>query len=248
MPAQRWAVRAALVTGVSRRRGIGFAIARRLLSDGYFVLTTGWSAHDAAQPWGADDKALVFDAPHGRHFHVEVDLTDPEASQRVIDLAWKTFARLDALVAVHARSSMQSLPQLTAKELDLCWAINVRATLLLIRAFAEKHETGSAGRVVLFTSGQHQNPMPDEIPYAVSKAAVHQMTATLAKALGGRGISVNTLNPGPTDTGWADPATYESVRKMMPLGRWNRPEDTAGVVALLLSEDAAAINGQVINL
>jgi 3-oxoacyl-[acyl-carrier protein] reductase len=241
-------MRVALVTGVSRRKGIGFAVAHRLLSDGYSVLTTGWPAHDASQPWGADDEPLVFDTPEGRHRHVEVDFADPEAAQRLIDLTWKTFARIDALVAVHARSSMQSLHQLTSAELDLCWAINVRATLLLVRAFAEKREAGSGGRIVLFTSGQHQTPMPDEIPYAVSKGAVHQMTATLAKALGDRGITVNTLNPGPTDTGWADPLTYESVRKMMPLGRWNRPEDTAGVVALLLSDKAAAINGQVLNL
>lgn len=241
-------MRVALVTGVSRRKGIGFAVARLLLSDGYSALTTGWSAHDAAQPWGADDKPPVFDVPEGRHLHIEVDLADPEAPRRLISLAWKTFGRLDALVAVHARSSMQSLHQLTTVELDLCWAINVRATLLLVGAFAEKHETGSAGRIVLFTSGQHQTPMPEEIPYAVSKGAVHQMTATLAKALGDRGITVNTLNPGPTDTGWADPATYESVRKTMPLGCWNQPEDVAGVVALLLSDGAAAINGQILNL
>jgi 3-oxoacyl-[acyl-carrier protein] reductase len=115
-------------------------------------------------------------------------------------------------------------------------------------ASREKHEMGSPGRIVLFTSGQHQTPMPDEIPYAVSKGAVHQMTATLAEALADRAITVNTLNPGPTDTGWADPATYESVRKVMPSGRWNRPEDTAAIVAWLLSDDAASINGEVINL
>jgi 3-oxoacyl-[acyl-carrier protein] reductase len=243
-----WGMRTAVVTGVSRRRGIGFAVARRLLSEGYAVLTTGWSAHDASQPWGADKEPLRFEAPDGRHLHTEVDLVAPEAPRRLIDLALKTFTRVDALVAVHARSSAQSLDQLTTEELDLSWAVNVRATLLLVRAFVEKHNAGSPGRVVLFTSGQHQAAMPSEIPYAASKGAVHQITATLAEAVAGRGITVNTLNPGPTDTGWADPVIYESVRKAMPAGRWNRPEDAASVVARLLSVEAASINGQIIDL
>ena len=237
----------ALVTGVSRRRGIGFAVAQRLLDDDYCVVTTGWSAHDADQAWGADGVPPQFEGAAERHLHYEIDLSESDAPRRLIDLAFQAFRCLDAIVAVQARSSSQDLGQLTAKELDLSWAVNVRATLLLIRAFAEKHDASLPGRIVLFTSGQHRTAMPNEIPYAVTKGAVHQMTATLAAAVAGQHITVNTLDPGPTDTGWADAATCESVQKTMPSGRWNRPGEIAAVVAWLLSHEAAAVTGQVLD-
>ena len=240
-------MRSALVTGVSRRRGIGFAVAQRLLDDGYRVVTTGWSAHDANQPWGADGIEPQFEDAADRHLHYEIDLSESDAPRKLIDLAFQAFRSVEAIVAVHARSSSQKLGQLTAEELDLSWAVNVRATLLLIRALAERHDAGVPGRVVLFTSGQHRTPMPNEIPYAVTKGAVHQMTATLAAALADHHITVNTLDPGPTDTGWADAATYEFVQKTVPSGRWNRPQDIAAVVAWLLSDQGAGVTGQVLD-
>jgi 3-oxoacyl-[acyl-carrier protein] reductase len=92
-----------------------------------------------------------------------------------------------------------------------------------------------------------RRPAPAEIPYAVTKGALHQITATLADALAERDITVNCINPGPTDTGWASPEQDSFVVRHMPRGRWNTPAEAADVVALLLSSQAATITGQVID-
>ena len=77
--------------------------------------------------------------------------------------------------------------------------------------------------------------------------ALHQLTLTLSDALADLGATVNTINPGPTDTGWADPELDDRVGRAMPRGRWNTPEEAAGVVALLLTADATNITGRVID-
>jgi len=100
---------------------------------------------------------------------------------------------------------------------------------------------------VLFTSGQHLAPMPDELAYAISKGAVHQMVASLAAALAGRGITVNAVNPGPVDTGWPDEELRDRLREQFPAGRWGRPRDIAPVVAWLASAQSAWVTGQVLN-
>lgn len=100
---------------------------------------------------------------------------------------------------------------------------------------------------MLFTSGQHLGPMPSEIPYAATKGALQQITRTLADSLADRDVTVNCVNPGPTDTGWATPEQDAFVARQMPRGRWNSPDEAADAVALLLSSEAATITGQVLD-
>jgi 3-oxoacyl-[acyl-carrier protein] reductase len=230
---------------------IGAAIARRMVSDGASVMVHSWSPHDGEQPWGSDPggvEALVGElrAEGGRVEHREADFADPRAPAGLISSAYDYFGRLDVVVANHARSSHQSLEQLTASEIDLAYAVNTRATLLLVQAFAARHDGRPGGRVVLFTSGQYHGAMPEELPYVASKAALRELTASLAVHLMPRGITVNCVNPGPNDTGHAGAETIDAVRERNPGRRWSTPLDTARLVAWLVSDEADWVTGQVI--
>jgi 3-oxoacyl-[acyl-carrier protein] reductase len=243
--------RVAVVTGVGRRAGIGFAVARELLDAGASVLVQSWTPHDEEQPWGADPVEDVLGALGGvgpRLAYVAADFAEADAAGLVVRRAVEAFGAIDVVVANHARSAEQTLAEVTADELDRCWAVNARASVLLAQAFAAVHDdTRPGGRIVLFTSGQHLGPMGREIPYAVSKGAIHQMTLTLADVLADRGVTVNAVNPGPVDTGWADGELTARVAEALPFGRWGRPDDVARLVRWLVSDEGRWVTGQVIN-
>jgi len=224
----------ALVTGVSRRAGIGFAIVKRLEERGLRVFTQGWSVHDEAQPWGTDDYAP----------DVEADFADPDAPAQVVAAARAALGPLDTLVVNHARSGHGRLDELTAADIDAFLHENVRASLLLVREFAAQFEA-DGGSVVLLTSGAHLAPMSREVAYAVSKGALAVATLTLAEELADRGIRVNCVNPGPTDTGWGL-AELDQTRAM-PLGRWGEADDAARLVGWLCSDDGRWVTGQVLD-
>jgi 3-oxoacyl-[acyl-carrier protein] reductase len=238
--------RNAIVTGVSRRAGIGCAIARRLLDAGASVFIHGWTPHDAAQRWGAEEGGTEAVARELGVPFLEADFANADAPERVVAAAADALGPLDILVVNHARSGHGRLSELTAEEVDAFLHENVRSALLLVRGFAERHDdVRGGGRVVLLTSGQHLAPMAREVAYAVSKGALQQATLTLADELADRGITVNAVNPGPTDTGWGlaerDPA------RTMPFGRWGTPDDAARLIAWLCSDDARWITGQTID-
>ena len=238
--------RNALVTGASRRAGIGYSIARHLRDAGAAVFIHGWTAHDAGQRWGPEPGGTETVAGELAVPFLEADFADAVAPERVVAAAAQTLGPLDILVVNHARSGHGRLADLTAAEIDSFLHENVRASLLLVREFAAQHDDSrDGGRVVLMTSGQHLAPMAREVAYAVSKGALQQATATLADELAERRITVNAVNPGPTDTGWGlggrDPAPT------MPFGRWGKSDDAARLIAWLCSDDARWITGQTIN-
>jgi 3-oxoacyl-[acyl-carrier protein] reductase len=246
------------VTGASRRAGIGYAIARRLAALGASLFLHHYSPHDRSQPWGADPGGIpaVLDgvtgalAADGARVHAaQLDLADPGAPGQLINAATSQFGHLDILICNHARSGGDGpLGPLTAEMLDAHWAANARSSILLAQAFAAQHDDSRpGGRIVFMTSGQDLGPMPGEVAYAASKGALTSITQTLADQLAGRGITLNTVNPGPVDTGYAPPDVHEIVRRHFPRGRWGTPDDPARLIAWLVTDDAAWITGQVIN-
>ncbi len=191
--------------------------------------------------------------PDAAVWHQETDLSDPDSPSRLVESAAATSRFLDILVCNHARSGGDGpLGTLTAEMLDAHWAVNTRASILLAQAFAAQHEDSRpGGRIVFMTSGQDLGPMTGEVAYAASKGALASVTRTLADQIAERGITVNTVNPGPVDTGYAafadQPEAHEIVRRHFPSGRWGTPDDPARLIAWLVTDEAAWITGQVIN-
>ncbi|MFR1940519.1 MAG: SDR family oxidoreductase, partial [Actinomyces urogenitalis] len=103
-----------------------------------------------------------------------------------------------------------------------------------------------ATAVVLMTSGQGEGPMPSEIAYATSKAALAGITPSLAAGLAEDGIRLNTVNPGPVDTGYMSPELIAALTPRFPGGRMPDPVDPARLITWLLTDDAAWVTGQVI--
>lgn len=251
---QSLAGRGALVTGVTRRSGIGFAVAARLAQMGARVCIHSWLPGDTVrtdetEPGGMEALLKALHTQGGPIAHIAADLGHPDAPGGLIAAAIDAIGPLDILVANHTHhEGPQALEDLTAAQIDRHLAVNVRGTLLMVQAWAGSHDdTRPSGRVVLFTSGQHRDPMPEALAYIASKGALHQITASLAAHLAPRRITVNTIDPGPTDTGWPSPEVYEAVLKASPQGRWGQPDDAARVIAWLATDDSQWITGQVID-
>ncbi|SRR5712692_2359923 len=160
--------RVALITGVSRRKGIGFAVARQLSALGAKLFLHSFVAFDAAQPWGADPGAPVSLVDELRRDgaeveHADADLQISDTPESLVHAAAAAFGHVDILVINHAYSTLGCLENITADEIDRHLHTNVRATLLLAKAFAAQHDGRPGGRIVLLTSGQHLGPMPGEL-------------------------------------------------------------------------------------
>ncbi|HWD70741.1 MAG TPA: SDR family oxidoreductase [Solirubrobacteraceae bacterium] len=225
----------ALVTGVSRTRGIAATVAQRLRDDGYIVVTAGWTPYDTDHHQGIDEQVAS---------DLQFDLAEPDAPAQLLAAAERHSGPVTSLVLAHAFDAGQGLFESTSESIDRHMAVNVRSFLLLMRAFAERvRERGATGRIVLFSSGP---PQKGAIAYGASKGAIEWMTYSAATELGPLGINVNAVNPGPNQTGWMSPEVERAAATRTPLGRAGQPADAAALVSFLLSPDGAFINGQLI--
>jgi 3-oxoacyl-[acyl-carrier protein] reductase len=245
--------RTAVVTGVSRRRGIGFAVASRLASMGASLAVHHHLPHDADEYGAADDLNELLAGLHaclaGSASLVDVggDLGDAVTAEGLIPAVNGMLGHVDVLVCNHAHGGdAVGLADLTADALDRHWAVNTRATLLLTRAFAAQHNGGPGGRVIWMTSGQTLGPMSDNLAYAASKAALAGVTWSVADDLIGKGIVLNTVNPGPVNTGYLDDAP-PALLEAFPQNRLGEPDDPARLIAWLVSNEGRWVVGQVLN-
>ena len=243
--------RVALVTGVGRRAGIGSAVCRALAHRGADIVLSYWRAYDRRMPWtseeGEPQKLLEELRGTGvRAEGIEMDLSRPESPERLLDAAEERIGRPSILVNVASHSTGDGFEALDAETLDAHYAVNVRAMALLCVLFARRYD-GASGRIINFSSGQSLGPMVGELAYAATKGAIEAFTRTLAAEVGHKGITVNAVNPGPTDTGWMTEDLRRQLVSKFPPGRIGQPEDAARIVAFLASDEAAWITGQIIH-
>ena len=239
----------ALVTGAGRRIGIGAACVQRLAQDGFDVAWTSWPSYDARMPWGADDDAAedltaAVTAVGGRPLHVEADLAVAGAVDGIFDrLATELGRPPTCLVLCHAESVDSGLLDTTVDSFDRHYAVNVRATWELVRAFAGHFPQGaSGGRIVAMTSDHTVG----NVPYGATKGALDRIVVAAAQELAHLRVTANVVNPGPTDTGWMSDELKRAVIAQTPLGRVGTPADAANLVSFLCSPGGGWINGQLL--
>ncbi|MDP9456584.1 MAG: SDR family oxidoreductase [Actinomycetota bacterium] len=243
--------RVAVVTGAGCRRGIGAAICRALAEKGADVFFTYWGAYDAEMNPGEDNDPSKF-AEELRGLGVraegmEADLSRPGSPGELLDAVAERLGPPSILVNNVAYSTRDGYERLDATTLDAHYAVNLRATALLAVGFARGFEAGSGGRIINLTSGQSLGPIVGELAYAATKGAIEAFTRTLAAEIGHKGITVNAVNPGPTQTGWMNDKLEKELAAKFPGGRVGGPEDAARLVAFLAGDEAAWITGQVIH-
>lgn len=244
--------RIALVTGASRGRGIGAAICRSLAAAGADLFFTHWGAYDATMDWGADEDGPARLAAELRERGVRVadlaiDLAEPDAAYRLLDAVEERFGLPTILVNNAAHSTQGGYQSLDAAGLDAHYAVNVRSGCLLAAEFARRWRGGDGGRIIFLTSGQSLGPMRGELAYVASKGAIEAFARSLAAEVGPLGITVNAVNPGPTDSGWMTDDLKQGLLPRFPLGRIGQPADAARLIAFLAGDDAAWVTGQVIH-
>jgi 3-oxoacyl-[acyl-carrier protein] reductase len=238
----------ALVTGVGRSVNIGAAIAAGLAGDGWDIAFTYWAAYDERMPWGAESGAAgaiteTLTARGAATAAISADLADPAAPARVFDAAEQRLGPVTALVMCHCESVDSGLLDTSVESFDRHFAVNTRATWLLIREFGLRFRgTPGTGRIIFLTSDHTVG----NLPYGASKGAADRITLAAAHELGGRGITANVINPGPIDTGWMTPELRESGTRQTPLGRLGTPADTARLAGFLCSEQGGWITAQLL--
>ncbi len=240
----------ALVTGASRKIGIGAAIARALAADGVDLFLTYYRPYDATMPWGSEQDEVLelmqeLQAAGVRAVGMEIDLSEPNTPHQLLAHVEAELGSPTILVNNATFSLNDGIDKLTAELLDKHYAVNVRGMALLCAEFVKRFK-GTWGRIINMTSGQGRGPMPNELAYVLTKGSVDAFTVSLAASVAPKNITVNAVDPGPTDTGWMDDELQKLLAAQTPMGRVGLPEDAAKLVRFLASEEAEWITGQII--
>ncbi len=208
----------ALVTGAARADSIAAGIVPRLRADGWDVATSDLVGTD-----------------------YPCDLSTPDGPDELMAAVTRDRGPITALVLSHAYDVNTGILDTTAESFDTHVAVNARASLLLIAAFAR--QAPADGGVVVAMTSDHTT---GNLPYGASKGALDRIVISAARELGPRGISANVVNPGPIDTGWMDDETRTALTAAHPLGRLGTPADIAAVVSFLVSPEGRWVSGQLL--
>jgi 3-oxoacyl-[acyl-carrier protein] reductase len=242
--------RVALVTGATRRAGIGAAIARELAVAGAAVFIAHFRDYDQQKTWGIapEEPESVLASLGASGAGTEIDLSESSGAVQLFDRAISRFGHVDILVNNAAYWEGGGITDVTAAQLDRHYAVNIRAAVLLCAEFVRRKEPGAGGRIINITSGQGLSPMPGDLAYAVTKAGLDALTLSLSVGLAESGVAVNAIDPGPTDTGWISDGLRARLVAASAAGRIGTPQDVADVVRLLSGDAAAHVTGRIIRL
>jgi 3-oxoacyl-[acyl-carrier protein] reductase len=227
----------ALVTGGSR--GIGAAIAKRLAADGANVAITYTKGADAAASVVSE-----IEATGRRAIAIQADAADADAVKSAVEKTVAAFGGVDVLVNNAGTVFPKSFEETTLEEMDRVFAINVRGTMVATHSVLKYMKTG--GRIIMIGScvGERATA-PGMVPYAATKGAVKMFTQALCRELGGRGITVNNVQPGPIDTDlnpaagdWAKPQKEGTA-----LARYGNVDEVAALVAFVAGPESSYITG-----
>ncbi|MFE6966296.1 SDR family oxidoreductase [Agromyces sp. NPDC057679] len=250
----------ALITGAGRRNTIAWAIATALAADGWDIAFSHLGDYDRRMPLGGDpdrDPAALeaeLRSFGARAIALDADLADPEVPARLVARAAE-LGPMRALVLSHAQSVDSGILDTSLESFDRHFAVNARAALLLVQAFAEQlqavadggaaaDEGGVRGGSIVALTSDH---VVGNVPYGASKGALDRIVIAAARELAPLGITANLVNPGPVDTGWMDEATRTALTAQQPTGRLGTPEDAARLVRFLVSDESRWVTGQLIH-
>ncbi|HAF43019.1 MAG TPA: oxidoreductase [Sphingobium sp.] len=236
-PNQPLAGKVALVTGGSR--SIGAAIARRLAADGAAVALTYSASPDRAAQIVAE-----IEAAGGRAMAIEADAGDPAAVRASVTGTVEAFGSIDILVNNAGVAVNALIEDVRFEDYERMLAVNVTGVFVATQEAVRHMKTG--GRIIhIGSSMTRYAAFPTASVYTLSKGAVSGFNRSLVRDLGPRGITVNTVHPGPTDTDMnpADGPVAAIVGPGVAIGRYGQPREVAAVVAFLASPEAAFVTG-----
>ncbi|MGW2640975.1 SDR family oxidoreductase [Streptomyces sp. NPDC001348] len=228
--------------------GIAASVVLGLAGAGWDVAFTYWTPYDARMQWGMEPgtpeelrkKAAALGA---RTLAAEADLSDPAVPTQLFDSVERELGNVTALMLCHCESVDSGLLDTTVKSFDLHFAVNARATWLLIREYGLRFGGPHGnGRIISLTSDHTAG----NLPYGASKGAMDRITLAAARGLAHLGVTCNAINPGPTDTGWMTEEQKADTIRFTPLGRLGVPQDCANLVTFLCSAEGGWINGQLL--
>ncbi|WP_370541803.1 SDR family oxidoreductase [Alicyclobacillus sp. SO9] len=251
---ERLTNKVAIVTGASRVKGIGTAICRELAGEGADIFFTHWSKYDQRMQYYSEDDAHWSERLKNeirrqgvRCESMELDLSRPDAPRKLLNEVHKTLGTPSILVNNATHSVDVDFRSMTSEILDNHYSVNVRGTLLLTVEFARQIEGKHGGRIINMVSGQDKSPEPGNLAYVATKGAVSAFTKSVALELAVHGITVNAVDPGPTNSGWMSRELKEFLLPKFPLGRIGEPRDAAKLIAFLASDESEWITGQIIH-
>jgi 3-oxoacyl-[acyl-carrier protein] reductase len=255
-----------LITGANNPLGIGAATALAFCREGANVAIvykrlhlpfdeqkagqygTDWYYKRLTEDAGAVEQSLR--AANANYLVVEADISLPAEVSSAYTLVEERFGQVDILVNnAAAYDEQDTIFTIAASGIDKTFGVNVKGSLLMIHEFVARFQArnGASGRIINLSTDAAQN-FAGQIAYGASKAAIEAFTRSIAREVGHLGITINTVAPGPTQTGYIDEDAERALIPHIPLGRLGTGQDIANLIVFLASAKADWITGQVIKV